>query len=92
VRWSRPFVSADEVAVWHNEYAKEIRWIFGRGSLVSATELRLSQTGILMPRPAVQAVVRASIERIMRDVEQALLREAENLILEEQAQLISKEK
>jgi hypothetical protein len=91
-RWSRPFVSADEVAVWHNEYAKEIRWIFGRGSLVSSTELRLSQEGILMPRPNVQAVVRVSIERIMRDVEQALLREAENLTLAEQAQLVSKEK
>lgn len=93
VRWSRHFKDADEISVWHNEYAKEIRWIFGRGSLVSSTELRLSQEGILMPRPAVQAVIRASIERIMKDVEQALLREAENLILEEQARLlVSKEK
>lgn len=92
VRWSRHFKDAGEVAVWHTMYAQEIRWIFGRGSLVSATELRLSQTGILMPRPAVQAVICTSIEQIMRDVEQALLREAENLILEEQAQLISKGK
>jgi hypothetical protein len=92
VRWSRPFTDADEIAVWHTVYAQEVRWIFGRGSLVSSTELRLSKEGILMPRPNVQAVVRASIERVMRDVEQALLREAEQLILEEQALTISREK
>ena len=92
VCWSRPFKHVDEVAVWHTVYAQEIRWIFGRGSIVSSTELRLSQEGVLMPRPNVQAVVRASIEQVMRDVEQALLREAENLILEEQALFISKEK
>lgn len=92
VRWSRHFKDADEVAVWHTVYAQEIRWILGRGSLVSATELRLSKQGVLMPRPNIQAVVRTSIEQIMRDVEHALLREAGQLILEEQAQLISKEK
>jgi hypothetical protein len=92
VRWSRPFATANELAVWHTKYADEIQRITQRSAEVSASEWRLSQDGMLMLRPTVQTAVRTSIEQVMREIQTAMLREAEQLILEEQAQIISKEK
>lgn len=92
VRWSRPFATANEIAVWHTKYAQEIQRITQRSAEVSASEWQLSQDGLLMLRPTVQTAVRAAIEQVMQQIQTAMLREAEQLILEEQAQLISKEK
>lgn len=92
VRWSRPFANADELAVWHNEYAEEIRQVTLRAAKVSSMEFRLSAGGALTTRPAIQDMMRTSVQQLLKQVERALLYEAEQIILEEQARLISKEK
>jgi hypothetical protein len=84
-RWSRPFMNAEEVAVWHAGYAQEIEATAVYAAQISASELRLARdaAGPLMSSGEVQEVIEQSIQRIQRDIIHAMLFKAGQLILEE---------
>jgi hypothetical protein len=92
-RWAGAFSSCEDVALWHPEYANEIRDAAQHGTETAKAELHFAQNGNLISHESVRNVIHIGIEKIIKEVRVAMLARATQCILKEQAQMIiSKEK